>query len=226
MIKIFDAHFHLLESTFTAQDYQNKVNVCGGALISCSFQEYDQKILLEGLKQLGPDFVAVTQLPPETSDQEILKLHEAGVRGVRFPLYRGGSADHLVSFGKRIYDLAGWHVELYTDKVHELKKSILQLPKVSIDHLGMSKKGLDDLVSLSEQGVKIKASGFYRVDFDVKEALQRIDPEALMFGTDLPGIRATRTFSNEDLQLIEETFSPEDCEKIFWQNALSFYRKF
>ena len=44
------------------------------------------------LANFGPTFVGVIQIPATATDEEILKLNAAGVRAVRFNLYRGGSA--------------------------------------------------------------------------------------------------------------------------------------
>ena len=60
--------------------------VVGGAVVSGSFQAFDQTYLVAALETLGPRFVGVTQLPPEVSDTEILRLHGAGVRALRLNL--------------------------------------------------------------------------------------------------------------------------------------------
>jgi len=91
----------------------------------------------------------------------------------------------------------------------DLSKILLRLPKVSIDHLGLSKEGFPALLFMIERGVKVKVTGFGRVDFDVPQALKDIskaNPEAMMFGTDLPSTRASRPFLDEDVQLILDTF--------------------
>jgi predicted TIM-barrel fold metal-dependent hydrolase len=51
------------------------------------------------------------------------------------------------------------------------------------------------------------------------------NPNALMFGTDLPSIRASRHFSTQDIKIIENTFDEETCHKIFYKNALNWYQK-
>ena len=58
---------------------------------------------------------------------KIIKLNELGVRGVRFNVKRGGSEDlrHLKSFAKRVYDLVGWHTELYIETKNWVKLKIL-----------------------------------------------------------------------------------------------------
>src|SRR3989337_3632901 len=223
--KIFDSHLHIIDPAFplvpnkgflpdpfTVDDYLESVRPLGvtaGAIVSGSFQAFDQSYLLSALKRLGSNFVGVAQLPASVSDAEIIRLNEKGVRAVRFNLKRGGSesVEHLESFARRVFDLVGWHVELYVDArdLHELEGTLLRLPAVSIDHLGLSKEGFPTLLRLAEKGIRVKATGFGRVDFPVGQALQAINaanPQALMFGTDLPSTRAPRPFESNDISLI------------------------
>jgi predicted TIM-barrel fold metal-dependent hydrolase len=247
MPKIFDSHLHIIDPrfplipnqsylppTFTAEDYLKKakpLNIVGGAIVSGSFQAFDQTYLLAALKALGPSFVGVTQLPASASSEEILRLSAAGVRAVRFNFKRGGSEglENMESFAKRVYEIAGWHIELYIDSrdLPGLSKTLLRLPAVSIDHLGLSKEGFPTLLSLVEKGIKVKATGFGRVDFDVKEALKElvgVNPDAILFGTDLPSTRAPRPFSEEDIRLILDLFDPDVSTKILYTNAIRFYK--
>jgi predicted TIM-barrel fold metal-dependent hydrolase len=246
---IFDAHFHIVDERFplvpnqgylpppfTVADYRRRCKelglaIAGGAVVSGSFQGFDQDYLLAALRTLGPGFVGVTQLPATAADKEILALHEAGVRAVRFNLFRGGSEriEHLKSFGSRVYDLCGWHVELYVaaSRLGELAPVITTLPRVSIDHLGLTRAGFDQLVALVERGVKVKATGFSRGDLDVASAVATVaaaNPGSLMFGTDLPCTRAPRAFSGDDLQLILDTLDPNLHAAVLCENARHFYR--
>jgi predicted TIM-barrel fold metal-dependent hydrolase len=245
--KVFDSHFHIIDARFslvpnqgylpadfTCDDYllaARTFNLAGGAVVSGSFQAFDQTYLLAALKRLGPGFVGVTQLPAQVPDEEIVRLHEAGVRAVRFNLKRGGSegVEKLESFARRVYDLVGWHVELYVDsrELGELYQVLIDLPAVSIDHLGLAGAGFSDLLRLVEKGVRVKATGFGRVDFDVGTALKEIssaNPDALMFGTDLPSTRAPRPYSDDDLRLVRETLGDSLAEKVLYSNAAAFYR--
>ncbi|HKK01625.1 MAG TPA: amidohydrolase family protein [Desulfuromonadales bacterium] len=147
-----------------------------------------------------------------------------------FNLKRGGSEDvtHLERMARRVHDLAGWHVELYVDskELPELFDTLVTLPAVSIDHLGLSREGLPTLLRLVERGVRVKATGFGRVDFDVRDTLATIDainPEALMFGTDLPCTRAPRPFRDDDLRLIIETLGEQRAARVLCKNAMEFY---
>ena len=80
---------------------------------------------------------------------------------------------------------------------------------------------------MAEQGIRVKATGFGRVDFDVASALNelyRANPDALMFGTDLPSTRAPRPYEDEDLLLVVEALGETGARKVLYENALDFYR--
>lgn len=246
-IKLFDSHFHIIDKRFpllenngflpeeyTCADYLDRVKnyqLFGGAIVSGSFQAFDQGYLLNALKTLGPSFIGVTQLPATVSDDELLSLHKAGVRALRFNLKRGGSEDvkHLDSFARRVHEIVGWHVELYVDsrELEGLFDTLATLPAVSIDHLGLSKEGFGTLLKLVEKGVHVKATGFGRVNFEVRDALTDIysaNPDALMFGTDLPCTRAPRPYTDDDFYLVVQSLGEEGARKVLSENAINFYR--
>ena len=246
-LPVFDSHFHIIDrrfplvanqgylpEDFTCADYLERtrnLRLAGGAIVSGSFQALDQSYLVDALATLGPAFVGVTNLPASASDAELLRLDRLGVRAVRFNLKRGGSerVEHLEELARRVYDLARWHVELYVDSrdLPDLKGILTRLPAVSIDHLGLAKEGFATLLQLVEKGVRVKATGFGRVDFDVKTALKEIcaaNPEALMFGTDLPSTRAPRPYQDGDLLLVLDALGEELAAKALCGNALAFYR--
>ena len=130
-MKIFDTHFHIIDFDFNVkenngymppsyviEDYKKEtkdLDIVGGAIVSGSFQGFDQDYLVKALKEIGPGFYGVTQLPYTVSDNEILRLHSSGVRALRFNVKRGGSENlsNLKDFAERVYDLVGWHSELY-----------------------------------------------------------------------------------------------------------------
>ena len=247
-MRIFDAHFHIIDFDFpiienqgymppsyVVEDYQTEtahLNVFGGAIVSGSFQGFDQQYLLKALKQMGPSFCGVTQLPFTVTDEEILHLHEQGVKALRFNVKRGGSEDlsKLDYFARRVYELAGWHSELYIDakELPEIAPTIEKLPAISIDHLGLSEEGMPHLFKMVEKGVRVKATGFGRVELNIEHALTsiyEINPDALMFGTDLPSTRAKRPFQYSDVELIQQLFDEQAADKILYTNALNWYFK-
>ncbi len=244
---VFDSHLHIIDKrfpitpnngytpeAFTCEDYQNRLSaykLCGGAIVSGSFQAFDQRYLLEALHQLGTTYIGVTQLPATVTNDQIAHLNNQGIRAIRFNLKRGGSEKvaNLHSMAKRVYEVAGWHTELYVDtkELPDLYETLIALPAVSIDHLGLSRSGQKLLLKLVEKGVRVKATGFSRVDFDVKDALKALysaNPKSLLFGTDLPSTRAPRPYSDNDLRLVIDTLGPEAAKNILSKNALEFYR--
>lgn len=243
---MFDAHFHIIDpdfplienngylpEPFTVSMYRDaikKYHFSGGAVVSGSFQGFDQGYLISALKQLGQNYVGVVNLPHTATDTEIIELYKKGIRAVRFNVYRGGSEDitHVVDFAKRAHRLCGMHVELYIDgpRIEKHFEALSNLPKFSIDHLGLTTSGFDSLLALVKKGAYVKATGFMRVDFDVLTALRKINginPNALLFGTDLPGTRASRLFNEADIALIKDHFSEKEQENIFEKNAMRFY---
>ena len=246
-MSVFDAHLHIIDSryplvenqgylppTFTVDAYRNAMapyHLVGGAVVSGSFQAFDQTYLVDALEKLGPGFVGVTQVPMTIADAEIMALDRCGVRAVRFNMKRGGSEDiaMLREMAWRVHELAGWHVELYADaaKLEALGELLVSIPAVSIDHLGLTRKGLPFLTRLVAQGVMVKVTGFSRVDFDVAQALRQLyreNPDGLMFGTDLPGTRAPRPYDHTDYQVIVDALGSEGARKVFFENGMRFYR--
>ena len=241
-MKKFDAHLHIIDYEYQINENNgympleyksevNSLNIIGGAIVSGSFQGFDQSYLIDTLNKLNGNYVGVTQLPHSVTDDELIFLNNQGVSGLRFNVKRGGSEDlsKLEYFAKRVNEVVGWHTELYIDskKLSDIKTTIKKLPAVSIDHLGLSKEGLPHMLDLVEQGVKVKATGFSRTDLDIPNTLRsiyNINPEALMFGTDLPSTSAPYRFNENDIQIIENNFTNEECENIFYKNATKWYR--
>lgn len=249
-MRVFDAHLHIIDPRFplvqnqgylpppfTLADYLSTVqslglDVFGGAVVSGSFQAFDQTYLLDCLDRAGPGFVGVTQVPFDSTDEQIHKLASHGVHALRFNVKRGGSegSARIREMAQRVHALAGWHIELYIDssEIDQTLADILNsLPAVCIDHLGLSRRGLPGLLKLAEKGVRVKATGFSRTDLDVPQALKDLanaNPECLLFGTDLPSTRAPRPFGLSDLELILGAFDNTMAERILWKNAAAFYR--
>ena len=247
-LKIFDSHFHIinhkypmienqgfLPEDFTEQDYLQIINnmnidLTWGAIVSGSFQGFDQSYLINSLQTLGENFVGVTQLPYNTTDEEIITLDKLGVKALRFDAIGGGSEDlaHLDYFARRVFELVNWHTELYinSNSLLEISAIVEKLPAVSIDHLGLSQTGFSNLLSLVAKGVKVKATEVGRINFDARVAIQRIystNPDALMFGTDLPSTRAPRPFRYADIELITDVLEEDQAKKVLYQNAFNWY---
>jgi hypothetical protein len=229
-----------IPTPFTVDDYRAAtagLNVTGGAVVAGSFQpqggsdpsvvEQPETVvpqrgqtplgwLGDALERLGPAFVGVTQLARDVTDEEIVRLDEAGVRAVRFNLHRGGELDEALA--RRVHEVAGWHVEVYAGGrvLAALEDRLRALPRLVVDHLGLDAEALPVLRRLD---CRVKATGFGRVDLDVEATLRALDPDKLLFGTDLPGTRARRPFEPADLELVA-AIAPQALA----ENARAWYR--
>jgi predicted TIM-barrel fold metal-dependent hydrolase len=245
-VAVFDAHLHVIDprfplvanrgyvpDPFTADDYREAtaaINVIGGAVVAGSFQLRGSDPLTRGavrgsdpltwlvdaLERLGPGFVGVAELDGGVTDDEVLKLDAAGVRAVRFNQHRGGALDERLA--QRVHDVAGWHVEVHAGGpvLADMEDRLRALPRLCVDHLGLDCEALPVLRRL---GCMVKATGFGRVDLDVAATLRALDPDRLLFGTDLPGTRARRPFGPADLELVAE-LAPQALA----DNACAWYR--
>ncbi|WP_109436089.1 amidohydrolase [Aquimarina sp. AU119] len=247
-MKIFDAHFHIinpdfplvenngyLPPAFTVENYKQQTkefNSVGGAIVSGSFQAFDQEYLIHALQKVGNNYVGVANIPFNLADEELRRLQNSNIVAVRFNLKRGGSEtiDKLPQLSNKLFDDYGWHTELYVDakNLKELNPLLSKIQKFSIDHLGLSKEGLPELYAWVEKGVRVKATGFGRVNFNpipVMRQIYDINPKALLFGTDLPSTRAKIPFSQKDINIIIDNFSMSEQENIFYKNAQQWYNK-
>ena len=247
MQSLFDAHLHIIDprfplvankgyvpSPYTVANYlaqAKPLGIKGGVVVSGSFQAFDQTYLIAALEALGAGFVGVTQLPTSVTDDEIIRLDNIGVRALRFHFVRGkeGERERLATMAARVHELCHWHVELYIESrmLGEMMPVLRALPAFSIDHLGLTRDGFNDLLTLVEEGAHVKASGFGRVELDVRLAMRDIcsaNPAALMFGTDLPSTRAPRPFSPDDIALVAECLDAGQAQRVLYDNAKAFYR--
>ena len=245
--RLFDSHCHIIDHRFPIVANQGYVppdfpldaylaeakplGVVAGAVVSGSFQANDQTYLMDLLPRLGAGWAAVTQIPNDYPDVEIARLGALGVRAVRFNLFRGRieSVDDIVALAMRCHSVAGWHSEIYADAAALAPHAAMlsSLPQLCIDHLGMTEAGVPVLLDLVAAGCKVKATGFGRVQLDVPKALERIaraNPQALVFGTDIPSTRAKRPFVPADIDLVEQVLGQDLAQKVFWDNPRALYR--
>jgi D-galactarolactone isomerase len=103
---------------------------------------FDNRFMLEGLAQLGAAARGVCTVPEDVSDSEVQRLHDAGVRGVRFMMIAGAGGplpwSALERMSARIA-ARGWCINLQLDgRDLPLHAAMVQrLPsKVVIDHIG------------------------------------------------------------------------------------------
>lgn len=172
----------------------------------------DNSCLLHAISQFGPDRArGIAVIQDSVSDAELERLHQGGVRGVRFSVWNPANAvvsfDSCPALSQRIQAL-GWNVQLHmsAEQLMAWGDIISSLPsKVVIDHMGRldPKKGLNDpafpfLCRLIDRGnVWVKLSGPYLntstgFPWDdaaiVARALAEYAPERMLWGSDFPHV--------------------------------------
>ena len=151
-----DCHIHVFEDRYPlaptatfkpphapAADYrqvQRSLGLARVVVVQPTGYGFDNSCTLEAMKQLGPGARGIAVIRHDVDHAELLRLHEAGIRGVRFMMLPGGVLpwSDLEPMARRIAPL-GWNINLQLDG-HELathEAMLTTLPcKLVIDHLG------------------------------------------------------------------------------------------
>lgn len=253
--KLFDVHFHIIDpkypldrnngflpDAYTAPDYLEElkrlhIDPVGGVVVSGSFQGYHQEYFKAAFDALGENYVGITQVKSDMSDQELDKLNQLGIRGIRFNIFRGLTVtpNEMKQLSDRVYDRLGWSTEFYLDLSKaddETVNLIKSCHKASVDHLGMM-KCTDKLKDLLSAGVPVRVTGFGRIQYSRLDLVKLLpdlyqeNPDGLMFGTDLPSTRARYRFATQDIELVKEAFEqdPNKLQKLFVSNGQNWYLK-
>ena len=132
----------------------------------------DNRCQLDAMAEFGDDARGVMVVDAATTDKELERLTDLGVRGARFHMLPGGAVawDELDVVAPRVRRL-GWHVQLQLDG-HELRarrRRLLPLaPDLVVDHVGrfMPPAPADGtafaaLLELVEAGAHVKLSAPY-----------------------------------------------------------------
>jgi len=100
----------------------------------------DNRCTLDAMQMFGDKARGVAVVGPEVSDDELSRLTEAGIRGLRFFMLTGGALgwEVLEPMAARVADF-GWHIQLQMDGrlLHERVDTLSRLPTtLVIDHVG------------------------------------------------------------------------------------------
>jgi D-galactarolactone isomerase len=153
-----DCHVHIYEDRFPLaaaatfrpphapvsayREMQTALGLQRAVLVQPTGYGLDNACLLDALSQMGDAARGIAVVPADTRDDELQRLHAAGVRGVRFMMIAGSGGaltwDALPLLAARMAPL-GWTVNLQLDgrDLPQVRELIDSLPgKVVIDHTG------------------------------------------------------------------------------------------
>jgi len=199
---------------------------CGRAvLVQPSVYGTDNTVLLAALREVretGIDCRGVAVIDRTIRDEELKRLDDAGIRGIRFNLVdvadpkTGLPLDEIRALCTRIAAL-GWHAELliHVDDYPDLDKIFADWPvDIVIGHMGYCRlgqrpdtPGFQAMLLLAEQRrCWIKMTGPYRISsgdlpYDeagvFAQALVEAVPDRLIWGTDWPHVMVTKQMPND-----------------------------
>ena len=230
---------------------------CGvthGVVVQPSFYGTDNRVLVAALEAGGGSLVGVAAVAADVSEDELDRLAEAGVRGVRLAHFEAGDPRAMGGFvpfsafdalEPRLH-ARNMHLQLFTDSrlLPDIADRMLRsrVPVV-IDHMGRAPAalgarhvGMQALARLMADGpVWVKLSGIANISdaapdyadvHTVHDALLSARPDRLLWGSDWPHTKPSgaRPSTAALVGLFQAWTPPAHLDRIGKDNALAFYR--
>ncbi|MGD8323967.1 MAG: amidohydrolase family protein [Gammaproteobacteria bacterium] len=204
-------------------------------LVNASCHGTDNTVILDAIAQSGGKYRGVANVDGSVSDAELERLHEGGIRGIRFNFVQhlGGTPD-LAEFHRLVNRIRSldWHVVLHFDAADllEFEEMLLGLPvPFIIDHMGRvpTKDGLDQrpfeilLETARMENCWVKICGAERISsagppftdaVPFGQAILDVCPDRVLWGTDWPHPNIKKYMPNDgDLVDLIPLFMPDEA---------------
>jgi 2-pyrone-4,6-dicarboxylate lactonase len=199
-------------------------------IVQASCHGIDNAAMLDCIASDPKRYRGVAIVNDSFADEDFDKLHDGGVRGVRFNFVKhlGGAPDMAVF--NRVMDRIkgrGWHVVLHLDApdIVPLSGMMRKLPlPFVIDHMGRvpGKDGVDQpplraLLALSRlENCWIKVCGAERISMPpydkavpIAHAIVEAAPDRVLWGTDFPHPNPTHEADEADLVDLVPQYAPD-----------------
>jgi D-galactarolactone isomerase len=234
-VHIYDRRFahtgpdERIEPQATVEDYRvvrQRLGLTRTVVVTPRNYATDNRVTLDAIKRLGAQQTrGVAVVRPDVTDDELNRMHDGGIRGIRFTLYRPEHAvvafDTVETLASRVQPF-GWHLQLHwtADQVVEHRELIerLTVPLV-FDHLGrlpLPRGTAHPAFAIMRRRVDagrawVKMSGPYLDSLDgVRHDYLDVDPiarawvdaapERLVWGSDWP--HSTESIKPDDTHLL------------------------
>jgi predicted TIM-barrel fold metal-dependent hydrolase len=193
-------------------DLQDSLNMDRVVIVTPSVYGNNNDVTLYAIEKLGKHRArGVGVVADDASAEEIRKLKQAGISGLRINLEAGGIKDPAVA-AKRLQQAVqlvadqGMHLQIYASLslIAALEKELSNLPVPAVfDHFagaqaskGITQPGFESVLALVKAGkAYVKLSAPYRSSTDAPDyadvtpfalALIQANPERMLWGTDWP----------------------------------------
>lgn len=220
-----------------------------GVIVQATVHGTNHRILYDALAAAGPTYRGIAIVDDSVTDQELRRLHEAGVRGARFNFWKqlniAPTPDGFLRSIARIKEY-GWHAKVHSagEEWLEVKDLLTKVDiPVVIDHLGHPdlRKGLQqpalqmlfDL--LQNENWWIMISNFFRISAEdhgwsdalpLAQKLIEAAPDRAIWCTDWPHVQYRKPMLN-DAEIIEflyrATPDPVQQRKILADNPARLF---
>jgi predicted TIM-barrel fold metal-dependent hydrolase len=254
-----DTHFHVFEPGFphvpeplytfpdgTLEKYLHMTEWLGierMVLVQPTYYGTDNSLLLEVLRKVGPRCRGVVRIEDDTTESELDRYHEAGVRAIRLDLFARSSwpTEDIIAYIRTMAARArprGWHVQFYTPGtiVRDLLPFFSDFEDTFvIDHMGYMKESdgltqadFERLVKILDGGhCHIKLSGPYRLVKDkplsavepTGRALVAARPDRLIWGSDWPHLPNGQRDTGEILNLLADWAPTQEARQAILVNG-------
>lgn len=258
-----DCHMHIYDSRFpaaanatikppdaTVADYrklQARLGTTRNVVVTPSTYGTDNRVTLAAIEQLGPTARGVGVVGPDVTMAELKKLHEGGVRGIRFNLAVGAflKPEMIAPLSRKVAEL-NWHVQvnMAPDLLVSLSDTLADLPTpIVLDHLaripqpaGVAHPAFAVVRRLLDKGHGwVKLSGLYISSTDgspdfadagtVAAAFVQAAPERVLWGSDWP--HPTKADKPDDAALLDLVgrWAPQEPtrQRIFVDNPAKLF---
>src|SRR3954466_4603059 len=219
-----DCHMHIYDSRFPiapsatlkpadakTDDYkllQQRIGSTRNVVVQPSTYGTDNSCTLDGMAQLGPTSRGVAVGDTSVTDAELKRLHDLGIRDIRFNLVQAGATtvEMLEPLSKRVNDL-GWHVQIHQtgDGIVKMDDVLQKVASpIRFDHMGRIPKDvgtahpafavISKLIDKGKTWVKISGAYMdtkvgpptYADSTRLAQAFVKLAPQRMVWGSDWP----------------------------------------
>lgn len=210
------------------EDYraaQKELGLTRAVIVQPAAYGADNRCTLAAMEALGDDARGIAVVTPDVSDEELTRLTDAGICGLRLFMLPGGSLgwDVFEEMAARVHDF-GWHIQLQMDGrlLHEREQLLSRIPTtIVIDHVGKflepvepDHPGFQTLLRLVDDGrCWVKLSAPYETSkigpplFDdvgkLAKVLVRAAPERMVWASNWPHPSAPADAKPDDAMLLD-----------------------
>jgi predicted TIM-barrel fold metal-dependent hydrolase len=188
--------------------FQRRIGTSRVVVVTPAAYHTDNAVTLDAIAQLGPQARGVAVVHPGVTDAELGRMHDAGIRGIRFTQFDPKTAtttmEMIEPLAGRVQPL-GWHVQIHlrADQVVAAADILTRLPgTIVFDHLGrlvppdgLGHPAFGVLRRMFDNGrtwMKLSGAYFfgaapaYAAASEVARACIAIAPDRMVWGSDWP----------------------------------------